>query len=36
MFLMNLPGGIWMAAAVIAFLGMLITVLHLGRKQYVH
>ena len=36
MFLFNLPGGIWMAAAVIAFLGLLITVLHLGRKQYVH
>ena len=36
MFLFNLPGGIWMAAAVIAFLGMTVTVLHLGRKQYVH
>ena len=36
MFLVNLPGGLWLAAAVVAFLGMLITVLHLGRKQYVH
>lgn len=36
MFLVNLPGGLWLAAAIVAFLGMLITVLHLGRKQYVH
>lgn len=36
MFLMNIPGGIWLALGIAAFLGLLITVLHLGRKQYVH
>lgn len=36
MFLVNLPGGLWLALGVAAFLGMTVTVLHLGRKQYVH
>ena len=35
-FLTHIPGGIWLALGVVAFLGMTVTVLHLGRKQYVH